>query len=153
MLRMTDARVCLPSLTLWLYRGSSCFQFAWLLLHASCFKSLLRWPCLCMYALAHARSVVLFICQDVALASVSMRPIPFLPVLEKLCLSDAKYGTVRRFYIETPDDNAIPISVQESMVSKSPPEKVFRLKGADHSPFFSKPQALHKLLVEISKIP
>lgn len=91
--------------------------------------------------------------KDVALASVSMRPIPFLPALEKLCLSDAKYGTVRRFYIETPDDNAIPISMQESMVSRSPPEKVFRLKGADHSPFFSKPQALHKLLVEISKIP
>ncbi|XP_065855153.1 putative methylesterase 11, chloroplastic [Euphorbia lathyris] len=91
--------------------------------------------------------------KDVALASVSMRPIPFAPVLEKLCLSDMKHGTVRRFYIETPEDNAIPIALQESMINSSPPEKVFRLKGADHSPFFSKPQALHKLLVEISKIP
>lgn len=95
----------------------------------------------------------LFHCQDVALASVSMRPIPFLPLLEKLSLSDVKYGTVRRFYIETPEDNAIPIPLQESMINKNPPEKVFRLKGADHSPFFSKPQALHKILVEISKIP
>ncbi|CAI9109856.1 OLC1v1009775C1 [Oldenlandia corymbosa var. corymbosa] len=91
--------------------------------------------------------------KDVALASVSMRPIPFLPVLEKLSLSDAKYGKVRRFYIETPEDNAIPISLQESMINQSPPEKVFRLKGADHSPFFSKPQALHKILMEIAKIP
>ncbi|KAL9343706.1 hypothetical protein Peur_064137 [Populus x canadensis] len=91
--------------------------------------------------------------KDVALASVSIRPIPFPPVLEKLSLSDLKYGTVRRFYIETPEDNAIPITLQESMINSSPPEKVFRLKGADHSPFFSKPQALHKLLVEISKIP
>ncbi|XP_037497135.1 putative methylesterase 11, chloroplastic [Jatropha curcas] len=91
--------------------------------------------------------------KDVALASVSMRPIPFAPVLEKLCLSDMKYGTVRRFYIETPEDNAIPIALQESMINSSPPEKVFRLKGADHSPFFSKPQALHKILVEISKMP
>ncbi|KAL9381054.1 hypothetical protein Peur_026711 [Populus x canadensis] len=91
--------------------------------------------------------------KDVALASVSIRPIPFAPVLEKLSLSDLKYGTVRRFYIETPEDNAIPITLQESMINSSPPEKVFRLKGADHSPFFSKPQALHKLLVEISKIP
>lgn len=91
--------------------------------------------------------------QDVALASVSMRPIPFAPVLEKLTLSDFKYGTVRRFYIETSEDNAIPITLQESMINSSPPEKVFRLKGADHSPFFSKPQALHKLLVEILKIP
>ncbi|CAN1163044.1 Putative methylesterase 11, chloroplastic [Linum perenne] len=90
--------------------------------------------------------------KDIALASVSMRLIPFAPVLEKLCLSDAKYGTVRRFYIETPEDNAIPNSLQESMINSSPPEKVFRLKGGDHSPFFSKPQALHKILVEISKM-
>ncbi|KAJ6734839.1 METHYLESTERASE 15 CHLOROPLASTIC-RELATED [Salix purpurea] len=91
--------------------------------------------------------------KDVALASVSIRPIPFAPVLEKLSLSELKYGTVRRFYIQTPEDNAIPITLQESMINSSPPEKVFHLKGADHSPFFSKPQALHKLLVEISKIP
>ncbi|KAG2715499.1 hypothetical protein I3760_03G081400 [Carya illinoinensis] len=91
--------------------------------------------------------------KDVALASVSMRPMPFAPVLEKLSLTDIKYGSVRRFYIETPEDNAIPIALQQSMINSSPPECVFRIKGADHSPFFSKPQALHKLLVEISKIP
>ncbi|KAL2499854.1 putative methylesterase 11 [Abeliophyllum distichum] len=91
--------------------------------------------------------------KDVALASVSMRSIPFSPVLEKLSLSDTKYGSVRRFYIETLEDNAIPIALQESMINKNPPERVFFLKGADHSPFFSKPQALHKLFVEISKIP
>ncbi|KAK4602965.1 hypothetical protein RGQ29_011810 [Quercus rubra] len=91
--------------------------------------------------------------KDVALASVSMRPIPFAPVLEKLSLTDMKYGSVRRFYIETPEDNAISSTLQEGMINSSPPERVFRVKGADHSPFFSKPQALHKLLVEISKIP
>nr|XP_043617418.1 putative methylesterase 11, chloroplastic [Erigeron canadensis] len=90
--------------------------------------------------------------KDVALASVSMRPIPFPPVLEKLSLSESNYGSVRRFYIETPEDNAIPITLQERMINESPPEKVFRLKGSDHSPFFSKPQALHKLLVEVAKI-
>ncbi|KAI3452199.1 hypothetical protein Pfo_008864 [Paulownia fortunei] len=91
--------------------------------------------------------------KDVALASVSMRPIPFSPVLEKLCFSETNHGSVRRFYIETLEDNAIPFAVQECMINKSPPERIFRLKGADHSPFFSKPQALHKLLVEISRIP
>ncbi|KAL7141117.1 hypothetical protein ABFS83_08G032100 [Erythranthe nasuta] len=90
--------------------------------------------------------------KDIALASVSMRPIPFSPVLEKLSLSETNHGSVRRFYIEALEDNAIPIAVQEIMISKSPPEKVFLLKGADHSPFFSKPQALHKLFVEISRI-
>ncbi|KAJ6830774.1 putative methylesterase 11, chloroplastic [Iris pallida] len=91
--------------------------------------------------------------KDVALSSVSMRPIPFAPVLEKLSLTESNYGSVRRFYIETTEDNAIPLSLQQSMCNANPPEKVLRLKGSDHSPFFSKPQALHKLLVEISKIP
>ncbi|PHT56961.1 putative methylesterase 13, chloroplastic [Capsicum baccatum] len=91
--------------------------------------------------------------KDVALASVSMRSIPFSPVLEKLCLSDSKYGSVRRFYIETAQDNAIPIALQQNIISNNPPERVFHLKGADHSPFFSKPQGLHKILVEISRIP
>ncbi|KAI7987559.1 hypothetical protein LOK49_LG13G00186 [Camellia lanceoleosa] len=67
--------------------------------------------------------------KDVALASVSMRPIPFAPVLEKLSLSEMKYGSVRQFYIETPEDNAISITAQESMINKSPPEQVFRLKA------------------------
>ncbi|KAJ8567139.1 hypothetical protein K7X08_019347 [Anisodus acutangulus] len=91
--------------------------------------------------------------KDVALASVSMRPIPFSPVLEKLRLSDSKYGSVRRVYIETAEDNAMPIALQQNMISNNPPERVFHLKGADHSPFFSKPQALHRILVEISRIP
>ncbi|KAL1223469.1 putative methylesterase 11 [Cardamine amara subsp. amara] len=90
--------------------------------------------------------------KDIALASVSMRSIPFAPVLEKLSLSDSKYGSVRRYYIETLEDNAIPMTLQENMINSSPPEKVYRLKGADHAPFFSKPQALHKLLLEIAKI-
>ncbi|KAK4733653.1 hypothetical protein R3W88_007914 [Solanum pinnatisectum] len=89
---------------------------------------------------------------DVALASVSMRPIPFSPVLEKLSLSDIKYGSIRRFYIETTEDNAIPIALQQYMISQNPPERVFHVKGADHSPFFSKPQALHRILVEISTV-
>lgn len=90
--------------------------------------------------------------KDVALASVSMKPMPFAPVLEKLSLSAKNFGSVRRFYIETLDDNAITIALQEKMITYSPPERVFHLKGADHSPFFSKPQTLHNFLVEISKI-
>lgn len=79
-----------------------------------------------------------------------MRPIPFAPVLEKLSLSN-KYSIVRRFYVETSEDNAITLELQESMVKADPPERVFLLRGADHSPFFSKPQGLHKILVEISR--
>ncbi|CAN6199727.1 unnamed protein product, partial [Urochloa humidicola] len=91
--------------------------------------------------------------KDVSLASVSMRPIPFAPVLEKLQLTAENYGSVRRFYVETTEDNAIPLSLQQSMCGTDPPEKVLRLKGADHAPFFSRPQALHKTLVEIAAMP
>ncbi|RAL46795.1 hypothetical protein DM860_005074 [Cuscuta australis] len=92
--------------------------------------------------------------KDVALACALMRPMPFAPVLEKLVLSELNYGSIRRFYIETAEDNAIPVTLQRRMIIdyESRVEKVFHLKGSDHSPFFSKPQALHKTLVQISMI-
>ncbi|EFJ21161.1 hypothetical protein SELMODRAFT_107740 [Selaginella moellendorffii] len=88
--------------------------------------------------------------KDVALASVSLRPIPFAPVLERLVLTQDKYGTVRRFFVETPDDNALTSELQHRIVAGNPPERVFKVKGSDHSPFFSKPQSLHRALVEIA---
>ncbi|KAK8618831.1 hypothetical protein V6N13_132810 [Hibiscus sabdariffa] len=91
--------------------------------------------------------------KDVALAMVSMRPAPLGPIMEKLSLSPEKYGTGRRFYIQTLDDRALSPDVQEKLVRENPPEGVFKIKGSDHCPFFSKPQSLHKILVEIVLIP
>ncbi|KAL6297310.1 hypothetical protein ACE6H2_005452 [Prunus campanulata] len=91
--------------------------------------------------------------KDVALAMVSMRPIPLGPIMEKLSLSPKNYGTSRRFFIQTLDDRALSPDVQEKLVRENPPEGVFKIKGSDHSPFFSKPQSLHKMLVEIAQIP
>ncbi|CAJ1958465.1 unnamed protein product [Sphenostylis stenocarpa] len=91
--------------------------------------------------------------KDVALAMVSMRHSPLGPIMEKLSLSTDKYGTGRRFYIQTLDDRALSPDVQEKLVRENPPEGVFKIKGSDHCPFFSKPQSLHKILVEIAQIP
>ncbi|KAI4320213.1 hypothetical protein MLD38_033718 [Melastoma candidum] len=91
--------------------------------------------------------------KDVALAMVSMRPIPLGPVMEELSLTLEKYGTCRRFYVQTLDDRALSPDVQEKLVRENPPEGVFKIKGSDHCPFFSKPQSLHKILVEIAQIP
>jgi pimeloyl-ACP methyl ester carboxylesterase len=91
--------------------------------------------------------------KDVVLASVSMRPIPFAPITEKVALSEANYGSIQRFYIKTQEDFSIPVPLQEAMIASNTPQQVFQIKGSDHSPFFSRPQALHKLLIEISKIP
>ncbi|KAL1198390.1 putative methylesterase 13 [Cardamine amara subsp. amara] len=91
--------------------------------------------------------------KDHALASVSMRPIPFAPVGEKLHVSDKNYGSIRRFYIKTMEDYAVPVPLQEAMIKLNPPEQVFQLKGSDHAPFFSRPQSLNRILVEIAQIP
>ncbi|KAJ7949705.1 Methyl esterase [Quillaja saponaria] len=91
--------------------------------------------------------------KDVALAMVSMRPFPLGPIMEKLLLSPESYGSGRRFYIQTLDDHALSPDVQEKLVRENPPEGVFKIKGSDHCPFFSKPQSLHKILVEVAQIP
>ncbi|XP_021729514.1 putative methylesterase 12, chloroplastic [Chenopodium quinoa] len=90
--------------------------------------------------------------KDFALAMVSMRPIPLGPIMEKLSLSPEKYGTVRRFFIQTLEDRALSPDVQEKLVRENPPEGVYKIKGSDHCPFFSKPQSLHKMLLEIAQI-
>lgn len=90
--------------------------------------------------------------QDVALATVSMRPIPFAPAMEKIVLTDENYGSVRRFYVETTEDQALSPEAQRSIVNQNPPEQVFTLKGSDHSPFFSKPQSLQKVFIEIAML-
>ncbi|GER31864.1 methyl esterase 13 [Striga asiatica] len=90
--------------------------------------------------------------KDIALASLSMRAVPFAPAKEKLSLSSQNYGSIARFYIKTDDDFVIPPSVQESMIRSSPPNQVFDLKNSDHCPFLSRPQALCRLIVQISNI-
>lgn len=84
---------------------------------------------------------------------MSMRPMPFAPIMHKLTLSEANYGSIPRFYIKTDEDFAVPIALQEFMINSNPAKKVFQIKGSDHSPFLSKPQALHRILVEIAKLP
>ncbi|CAA0838727.1 Putative methylesterase 12- chloroplastic [Striga hermonthica] len=91
--------------------------------------------------------------KDVALAMVSMKPIPLGPMMEKMSLSAKKYGSGHRYYIQTLEDNALLPEVQERLVHDNPPQRVFNIKGSDHCPFFSKPQSLHKILIEIAQIP
>lgn len=90
--------------------------------------------------------------KDKALATVSLRPVPFAPVLEKISLTPEHYGSIPRYYIQTTEDRALTPAVQENLLNLNPPDRVFRLKGCDHCPFFSKPQALCKMLLEISQL-
>ncbi|KAF0898217.1 hypothetical protein E2562_005818 [Oryza meyeriana var. granulata] len=90
--------------------------------------------------------------KDTALAAVSMRPIPLAPIMEKLSLTPENYGTVCRYFIQTLDDRMLSPDVQEKLVRENPPDGIFKIKGGDHCPFFSKPQSLNKILLEIAQI-
>ncbi|ESQ38584.1 hypothetical protein EUTSA_v10028772mg [Eutrema salsugineum] len=90
--------------------------------------------------------------KDIALSMISMRPVPLGPMMEKLSLSGERYGRGRRFYVQTLDDLALSPDVQEKLVRENSPEGVFKIKGSDHCPFFSKPQSLHKIFLEIAQI-
>lgn len=75
---------------------------------------------------------------------------PSAPRLTALTLTDERYGTVPRHYIECLSDRAIPIGDQRFMQSLQPCASVTSL-DADHSPFLSAPQALADALHAISQ--
>ncbi|XP_039133884.1 putative methylesterase 14, chloroplastic isoform X2 [Dioscorea cayenensis subsp. rotundata] len=90
--------------------------------------------------------------EDIALATVAMRPTPLAPIMEKLSLSPGNYGSVRRYFVQTLDDRMLSPDVQEKLVRENPPHGVYKIKGSDHCPFFSKPLSLNKILLEIIQL-
>nr|XP_010910170.1 putative methylesterase 14, chloroplastic isoform X2 [Elaeis guineensis]XP_010910181.1 putative methylesterase 14, chloroplastic isoform X2 [Elaeis guineensis]XP_019703951.1 putative methylesterase 14, chloroplastic isoform X2 [Elaeis guineensis] len=90
--------------------------------------------------------------KDISLAAVSMRPIPLAPIMEKLSLTPENYGSVRRYFIQTLDDRILLPDIQEKLVRENLPHRVFKIKGSDHCPFFSKPQSLNRILLEIAQL-
>lgn len=66
-----------------------------------------------------------------------------------LQLSEEKYGSVPRYYIECLQDRAVTPFIQRKMYTESPCKKVYSM-DTSHSPFFSKPRELTDLLLEIA---
>ncbi|WAS99593.1 alpha/beta fold hydrolase [Nannocystis punicea] len=83
-------------------------------------------------------------------ARTLLKPNPLAPFATPLALTDASYGSVRRFYIACAKDRAITPAAQRAMVTAMPCEAVHELH-TDHSPFFSQPNRLHDVLVEIAR--
>jgi pimeloyl-ACP methyl ester carboxylesterase len=86
--------------------------------------------------------------EDLALAKFCLVPQPLAPAVTPIAITDKNYGRVRRVYIETLRDRAIPNSTQRQMYARLPCEKVFSL-DTDHSPFFSAPSQLVEHLTSI----
>ncbi|MDC0722872.1 alpha/beta fold hydrolase [Nannocystis bainbridge] len=87
---------------------------------------------------------------DIDRARSLLKPNPLAPFATPLALTDAGYGSVRRFYVSCARDRAISPALQRSMLSAMPCEAVHELH-TDHSPFFSKPERLHDVLVAIAR--
>lgn len=64
-------------------------------------------------------------------------------------LTDKNFGSVRRFYIECTEDKAVTPFIQKKMYTETVCEKVYSMQTS-HSPFFSKPQELCDIFLEIA---
>jgi pimeloyl-ACP methyl ester carboxylesterase len=61
---------------------------------------------------------------------------PLIPSVTPIQITENKFGSVPRVYIEGLRDRAIPIKLQRAMYAKMPCEQVITM-DTDHSPFYS----------------
>ncbi len=90
--------------------------------------------------------------EDVVLASMLLAPEAIAPNATPLRVTDSRFGSVPRVYIECLRDKAIPVALQRRMAHDSPCEIVASL-DSDHSPFLSAPAPLvdHLLALRLSR--
>jgi len=86
---------------------------------------------------------------DVALARALLKPVGIMPTANAVAVG-AAFESVRRFYIACRRDHAITHGFQQTMYTALPCEKVYTL-NSDHSPFFSHPVALVRVLGAIAR--
>lgn len=79
--------------------------------------------------------------EDIAFAKANLVPQAFAPMNTRLNLTDAKYGSVPRIFIECLQDGALSIQMQRRMYGDVPVSKVITM-DTSHSPFFSAPEEL-----------
>jgi pimeloyl-ACP methyl ester carboxylesterase len=83
------------------------------------------------------------------LAKLLLSHEPLESAITPLRLTEEKFGSVPRFYIECTEDKAVTPFIQRKMYTETPCKKVYSLPTS-HSPFFSKPQELCDILFEIA---
>lgn len=67
------------------------------------------------------------------------------PMATPVSLTAANFGSIKKEYIHTTQDNAVSYYLQKLMVAKTKVDEVYTLETS-HSPFFSKPQELADLI-------
>lgn len=90
-------------------------------------------------------------CDDhiLQLAKLLLSHEPVESGINPLQLTDANYGSVPRYYIECLQDRAVTPFIQRKMYTETPCEKVYSM-NTSHSPFFSQPEELVNIILEIA---
>jgi pimeloyl-ACP methyl ester carboxylesterase len=86
---------------------------------------------------------------DVALARTLLKPIGLRTTFDPVRVG-AAFESVRRFYVECRRDRAVTPGFQRAMHTALPCERVFAIRS-DHSPFFSRPGTLVRILEAIAR--
>jgi pimeloyl-ACP methyl ester carboxylesterase len=84
-----------------------------------------------------------------ARAIARLGPEPMDMFATPLRLSDARFGSVPRAYVECLADRTVPIALQRRMQAALPCDPVFTLAG-DHSPAMSDPEGLVRCLLALA---
>jgi hypothetical protein len=74
---------------------------------------------------------------------------PFSAMITPISITEARFGSIPRAYIEATEDQVVPLAFQRSMQTLLPCDPVFSIK-ADHAPLSSAPEALAEHLVAIA---
>ena len=86
---------------------------------------------------------------DVTLARSLLKPIGVRTSLDPVTIGPA-FASVRRFYVSCRRDRAVTPALQRAMSTALPCERVFEITS-DHSPFFSRPAALVRIMRAIAR--
>lgn len=90
-------------------------------------------------------------CDDhiTELAKLLLSHEPVESGITPLELTEERFGSVPRYYIECTQDRAVTPFIQRKMYEETPCKKVFSMNSS-HSPFFSQPEELTSLFCEIA---
>ncbi|HAA17166.1 MAG TPA: alpha/beta hydrolase [Cytophagales bacterium] len=83
------------------------------------------------------------------MAKVILSHEPIESGMAKLRLTEENFGRIPRYYIECTEDRAVTPFIQRKMYEETPCEKVYRMETS-HSPFFSQPVELVRIVLEIA---
>ncbi|WP_432713671.1 alpha/beta fold hydrolase [Pedobacter sp.] len=79
-----------------------------------------------------------------------IKPEPLAPLATTVKLSDKNFGSVKKIYIHTVNDNTISYGAQQYMVKAGKIDKVYTLSSS-HTPFISMPDKLAEIILLESK--